>query len=135
MKPTLAIAMLLCCVAMAETKKRSAIEEAKKPDAIPEPALTPAATAAVSLAKDWQQGDPLPTPGANGTVIYRYGAAMPPIVCAPERLTTILLEAGEKVQSEPVMGDTLRWDYHLMVAGEGPGARTSVVIKPRRPGV
>ena len=125
MKRMLAIAMLFCSVAIAETRKRPATEEAKKPDVIPEPALTPAATAAVSLAKIWQQGDPLPTPGENGTVIYRYGAAMPPIVCAPERLTTILLEAGEKVQSQPVMGDTLRWDYQLMVAGEGPTARTS----------
>jgi type IV secretion system protein VirB9 len=97
--------------------------------------LTPAATEAVSLAKTWQEGDPLPTPGENGTVIYRYGAAMPPIVCAPERLTTILLEAGEKVQSQPVMGDTLRWDYQLMIAGEGQTARTSLVIKPKRPGV
>jgi P-type conjugative transfer protein TrbG len=135
MKRTLAIAMLFCFVAIAETRKRPASEEAKTPEVIPEPALTPAATAAVSLAKIWQQGDPLPTPGENGTVIYRYGAAMPPIVCAPERLTTILLEAGEKVQSQPVMGDTLRWDYQLMVAGEGPTARTSLVIKPKRPDV
>ena len=132
---TFAIAMILCSFAFPETKKRPAMEEAKKPEAIPEPVLTPAATAAVSLAKIWQQGDPFPTAGENGTVVYRYGAAMPPIVCAPERLTTIHLEAGEKVQSQPVMGDTLRWDYQLLIAGEGPTARTSLVIKPKRPDV
>lgn len=126
---TITIATLFCSVAIAETKKQHAIEEAKKTES----ALTPAATAAVSLAKIWQQGDPIPAPGENGAVIYRYGAAMPPIVCAPERLTIILLEAGEKVQSQPMMGDTSRWDYQLMVAGEGPTARTGVVIKPKRP--
>jgi type IV secretion system protein VirB9 len=110
-------------------------DELKKTNVRPDPVLTPAASEAVSLAKGWQQGDPLPTPGENGTVVYRYGAAMPPIICAPERLTTILLEAGERVQSQPVMGDTLRWDYQLMFAGEGPTARTSLVIKPKRPGV
>ena len=120
--------------AHAQTKQPAAKEEPKKSEIV-RPELTPAASAAVSLAKHWQDGDPLPSPGENGTVVYRYGAAMPPIVCAPERLTTILLEPGERVQSQPVMGDTARWDYQLMTAGEGPMARTSVVLKPKRPGV
>src|SRR5215831_12000430 len=38
-------------------------DELKKTNVRPDPVLTPAASEAVSLAKDWQQGDPLPTPG------------------------------------------------------------------------
>ena len=133
------IVLALCLVAYAQKKPQPSPTpvrvEGKKPDARPELGLTPAASEAVTLARFWQEGDPLPTPGENGTVIYRYGVAMPPIVCAPERLTTILLEPGEKVQSQPVMGDTARWDYQLMVAGEGPTARTSLVIKPKRPAI
>ena len=129
------IFFLFCLVAAAQKRPSSPTAKEESKATAVEPALTPAATTAVSLAEDWQQGDPLPTAGENGTVVYRYGAAMPPIVCAPQRLTTILLEAGEKVQSQPVMGDTLRWDYQLMIAGEGPTARTSLVIKPKRPGV
>jgi P-type conjugative transfer protein TrbG len=126
--------MSLSLVAGAQTTRRNqTVKEA--PPGIVKPDLPPAASAAVSLATEWQNGDPQPQAGDNGSVIYRYGAAMPPIVCAPERLTTILLEPGERVQAQPVIGDSSRWDYQLLSAGEGPTARTSVVLKPKRPNV
>lgn len=98
-------------------------------------AENPAANAAIAIAEEWRDGDPLPTAGENGAIVYRYGAAMPPIICAPERLTTILLEPGERIQNPPMMGDTLRWEYQMLVAGEGALARTSVVLKPKRVGI
>jgi type IV secretion system protein TrbG len=128
------IAIAFCSGAFAQKQQKQEM----KPEPVivkPVPPLTAAASEAVSLAKDWQDGDPLPTPRENGTVVYRYGAAMPAIICAPERLTTIMLEPGERVQSPPVMGDTARWDYQLMTAGEGPTARTSIVLKPKRPDI
>ena len=110
---------------------------ASAPAVVPEaPAAVPATSdAAVTIAKQWQEGDPLAAPGDNGAVVYRWGAGMAPIICAPERLTTIALEAGEKISSAPVLGDTVRWEYQLMTAGAGPTERTSVVIKPKRPGI
>jgi type IV secretion system protein VirB9 len=97
--------------------------------------LSPSSTTALAVAEEWQTGDPLPAAGANGSVVYRYGAAMPPIFCVPLRLTTIVLEAGERLQSPLVMGDTLRWEYELLTAGEGPAARTTVVLKAKRPDI
>src|SRR6476646_1437267 len=100
-------------VARAQTQGPPEAKEQPKPAVKVE---NPAANVALAIAEEWRAGDPLPTAGENGAIIYRYGAAMPPIVCAPERLTTILLEPGERIQNPPMMGDTLRWEYQLLTA-------------------
>src|ERR1700733_2380571 len=72
------------------------------------------------------------TSGENGAVKFQYGAALPPIICAPERLTTVFLEPGEHVKDQPGIGDSTRWVYTLMTSGNDAGAQTLIVVKPKQ---
>ena len=47
-----------------------------------------------------------------------------------DKVTDIVLEAGEKITSEPVAGDTVRWKVSSLVSGEGEDLKTHIVIKP-----
>jgi hypothetical protein len=76
MKRTLAIAMLFCSVAIAETGKRPASEEAKKPDVIPEPVLTPAHARQFRWPRSGSKATRSHA-GENGAVIYRTAPPMP----------------------------------------------------------
>jgi P-type conjugative transfer protein TrbG len=82
------------------------------------------------IERAWQQGNALPTGTADGAVQFRYSAALPPVVCAPERLTSIFLQPGETIHDQPGIGDSTRWLYTLMSSGEGATAQTVIVIKP-----
>ena len=97
--------------------------------------LTFSALEALAISQNAQTGDALPTPGQNGSVKFTYGAALPPVICAPERLTTIFLERGERIKEQPGLGDSTRWLYTLMTSGDGPTAQTLIVIKPKQAGL
>ncbi|MCU1329725.1 MAG: P-type conjugative transfer protein TrbG [Bryobacterales bacterium] len=90
---------------------------------------------AYAMEKAAPPKEPAPSTKENGPLVYQFEEPIPTINCTPERLTTIFLEPGESVQSKPVMGDTLRWEYELLTSGSGPAARTSIVLKPKRPDI
>ncbi len=52
-----------------------------------------------------------------------------------DRLTDIALEPGESLTAEPVAGDTEGWIKSEFTSGNGPNARTHIVVKPRDEGI
>src|SRR5271157_477701 len=72
--------------------------------------LSPTAAAAVLASQQWWSQTNTPAAGADGRVLYSYGAGMPTIVCAPLRVCIVEMEQGEKIVGEPHIGDAVRWN-------------------------
>lgn len=68
-------------------------------------------------------------PGTDGAVVFRYGAAMPTIVCAPLYVCSVALQPGEVVNNVQV-GDPVRWKITPALSGSGPLQVTHVTVKP-----
>jgi type IV secretion system protein TrbG len=77
----------------------------------------------------------MPTPGADGRVVYAYGAGMPVVVCAPLRVCAIELEPGEHVQSQPQIGDARRWEVTPVASGSGLDQTALLIVKPIEAGL
>ena len=73
-----------------------------------EVALPASAQSALVVAKGWMAEKQAPAPGADGRVLYTYGAGMPTVVCAPMRVCVVELETGEHLSGEPHVGDSVR---------------------------
>ncbi len=71
----------------------------------------------------------LAAPGEAGTVVFRFGAVMPSVICAPLYVCDIALQAGEAVSSVQV-GDAMRWRVVPAISGAGSAQVTHVVVKP-----
>jgi type IV secretion system protein VirB9 len=76
-----------------------------------------------------------PLPGADGRVLYSYGAGLPTVVCAPLRVCIIELQAGEKLAGEPHIGDSIRWNVSPAMFRHGDAATTVIVLKPQIAGL
>lgn len=84
----------------------------------------------VETATRWDQNaDDLATVGDGGSIVVRYGASIPTLVCAPLRICDIVLEPGEVVTAVDA-GDTVRWALTPSVSGTGDTAQTHIVVKP-----
>jgi type IV secretion system protein TrbG len=101
----------------------------------PHVVLNATAANAASVADVWESGFNLPTPGADGRVLYTFGEGMPVVVCAPLRVCTLELEAGEHVQSPPQIGDGRRWEVTPVSSGSGLNQTALLVIKPIEAGL
>jgi type IV secretion system protein VirB9 len=111
---------------------------APPPPANPKPIqpLNAAAREAVGLSADWKEGAAAPVAtDSSGRVLYSFGAGLPTVVCAPLRVCTIELQQGEKVTSEPHLGDTVRWNSALAFYGTGEAETPVVVLKPQASGL
>jgi type IV secretion system protein TrbG len=97
--------------------------------------LTPTAQAAVGVSEKWSAEPNTPAPGPDGRVLYSYGGGLPIVVCAPLRLCTIELEAGEHIVGVPQVGDSVRWRISPASYGKGNDAITVLVLKPLDPGL
>jgi type IV secretion system protein VirB9 len=97
--------------------------------------LTPTAEAAVRLSEEWLTESNAPAPGADGRVVYSYGAGLPTVVCAPLRVCIVELQAGERLVGEPHIGDSVRWNIDPASFGKGDSATTIIVIKPQDSGL
>lgn len=71
----------------------------------------------------------LAAPGDAGAVVFRFGASMPTIVCAPLYVCDMSLQPGETVTSVQV-GDATRWKVVPAVSGSGAHQITHVIVKP-----
>ena len=97
--------------------------------------LPSAAQSALTVAKGWMAEKQTPAPGADGRVLYTYGAGMPTVVCAPMRVCVVELEAGEHFLGEPHVGDSVRWVISPAMAGSGRQETPMLVIKPKQAGL
>ncbi len=119
----LLVAVLISCTAaLGETEPAVEAQDPKP--------LTGSAAEAVALAKYWNDGGGVPSPVSIdqvGRVKYAYGSDMPTLVCAPLRVCTLELEAGELVTGDLQVGDPVRWTFSLMAYG---GAGGSIPLTP-----
>jgi type IV secretion system protein TrbG len=97
--------------------------------------LPSTAQSALTVAKGWMAEKQTPAPGADGRVLYTYGAGMPTVVCAPMRVCVVELEAGEHLSGEPHLGDSVRWVISPAMAGSGRQETPMLVIKPKQAGL
>jgi len=98
-------------------------------------ALTPTAADAVALAKTLVNERNTPTPSADGRVVYLYGVGLPTIVCAPLRVCSLELQAGEHILGEPQIGDSVRWEVSPAISGVDANAIPILVLKPKMTGL
>lgn len=97
--------------------------------------LNPAAMEAVRVSETWRTGQNAPVAGADGRVLYAYGAGLPIIICAPLRVCMIELQAGERITGEPQIGDSVRWLVSPAMYGQGEETTQVIVLKPQEPGL
>lgn len=97
--------------------------------------LPSTAQSALTVAKGWMAEKQTPAPGADGRVLYTFGAGMPTVVCAPMRVCVVELEAGEHLSGEPHVGDSVRWVISPAMAGSGRQETPMLVIKPKQAGL
>ncbi len=97
--------------------------------------LNPTAQEAVRVSESWRVAHNTPAAGADGRVLYAYGAGLPIIVCAPLRVCIIELQAGEHITGEPQIGDSVRWNLSPAMYGQGESATSMIVLKPQEPGL
>lgn len=91
---------------------------------------------ALALVKEFSGGKNAvpPVQGQNGALNYAYGNHVPKIVCRPNRITDIALQAGEKVTAVHA-GDTTRWQISPAKSGSGEQETIHVVVKPLIPDI
>jgi len=101
----------------------------------PRAELNAAATDAVAVAHQLDSSIIMPTPGADGRVMYIFGQGMPVLVCAPLRVCAVELESGEHLQSPPQIGDSRRWEITPAISGSGLDETPLLIVKPIEPGL
>jgi type IV secretion system protein VirB9 len=101
----------------------------------PHAELNSTALNATSVATNWEAAFNLATPGADGRVVYMFGAGMPVLVCAPLRVCVLELERGEHIQSQPQIGDSRRWDVTPVSSGTGVDEIPLLIVKPIEAGL
>lgn len=89
----------------------------------------------VNQSKKWLVANNRPTVGEDGRLIFTFGAGLPVIVCAPLRICVIELQAGERVNKDVQLGDSVRWIVTPAESGAGKTAQTLVIIKPKEAGL
>ncbi len=97
--------------------------------------LTPTALEAVRVSERWRDESTAPTAGSDGRVLYNFGAGLPTVVCAPLRVCIIELQAGERIEGDPQIGDSVRWNISPAMYGKGDQATPVLVLKPQTSGL
>jgi P-type conjugative transfer protein TrbG len=98
-----------------------------------EPVLDDEERAGVQVTDAWREKSyesMVSQAGTTGSVLFRYGASYPSIVCAILQVTDIELEPGEVVTQVNV-GDATRWSVESAVSGSGSEQVQHLIVKPR----
>ena len=121
----------------AAARGRGVAKEARVPSdwRAPHAEMNATAVNAATVAGAWESSFNLPTPGADGRVLYTFGEGMPVVVCAPLRVCALELEAGEHIQSPPQIGDGRRWEVTPVSSGSGLDQRVLLIVKPIEAGL
>lgn len=128
MKRTIVLAALLCWIpamAAAQDGTPTVFNTRDTP-------LTPAERDALRISQEWQERSATgirPVAGAEGAVVFLFGATEPSIVCAVLQICDVQLQAGEQVNSINV-GDSARWLIEPAVSNSGPNETQHLIIKP-----
>lgn len=85
--------------------------------------------AGVNLANKWKSNPEKPRRGADGNVVYLFGATLPTLVCSPLQVCSIKLQPGEVV-SDVHAGDSVRWKITPATEGQGEETTTMLIVKP-----
>lgn len=96
------------------------------------PRLTPAQRDGLRISQDWLDRSATgmrPVAGAEGAVLFLFGATEPSIVCAVLQICDVQLQPGEQVNSVNV-GDSARWLIEPAVSSSGPNETQHLIIKP-----
>ncbi len=101
----------------------------------PHTELNSTAATAVAVERQLEASAAVPTPGADGRVIYVFGQGTPVMVCAPLRVCALELQAGEHLQSEPQIGDSRRWEITPVLSGSGLEQAPVLIVKPIEAGL
>lgn len=87
----------------------------------------------VDAARDAATVEPAPGGYINAIQVYPYTAgALYRLYAAPEQVSDIALQAGEKLVSVSA-GDTVRWVVGDTTSGEGAAERVHILVKPIAP--
>jgi type IV secretion system protein VirB9 len=93
---------------------------------------------ALNLVQDFAKAKhavpPVSLQNQNGALSYVYGDHIPRIVCRPNHLTDIALQAGEKGTAVHA-GDTARWQIAPAKSGTDAGETVHVIVKPLMPDI
>lgn len=128
MKRTIVLAALLCsipAIAAAQDGTPTVFNTRDTP-------LTPSERDALRISQEWQERSATgirPVAGAEGAVVFLFGATEPSIVCAVLQICDVQLQAGEQVNSINV-GDSARWLIEPAVSSSGPNETQHLIIKP-----
>jgi type IV secretion system protein TrbG len=95
----------------------------------PEVPLSKKERRGVVYGRQWASNPDMPARGEDGGVVFRFGATLPTVVCAPLYVCDLVLEAGEVVNDLNV-GDSVRWQITPASQGSAESAITHVIIKP-----
>jgi len=98
-------------------------------------ALSETAREAVALSAKLSNEQNSPVPGPDGRVVYTFGVGQPTLVATPLRVSSIELQAGEKILGEPQIGDSVRWIVTPILSGSGDAATPILVVKPKMAGL
>jgi type IV secretion system protein VirB9 len=98
-------------------------------------ALSETAREAVALSAKLSNEQNNPVPGPDGRVVYTFGVGQPTLVATPLRVSSIELQAGEKILGEPQIGDSVRWVVNPISSGSGDAATPILVVKPKVTGL
>ena len=96
------------------------------------PPLTQQQREALAISQDWLDRSATgmaPVAGAEGAVVFLFGATEPSIVCAVLQICDVQLQPGEQVNSINV-GDSARWLIEPAVSSTGPNETQHLIIKP-----
>ena len=113
----------------------AASEQLKELTSKPDVPLSQPAIEAIRVSEKWRGESISPIAGADGRVIYNFGAGLPTVVCAPLRVCMIELQAGEKLEGEPQIGDSVRWNVSPAIYGNGDQTTPIIVLKPQMAGL
>ena len=97
--------------------------------------LDPKEAEGLRLASKWKSNPDKPHTGADGSVVYLFGATLPTLVCSPLEVCTIVLEPGETVTDKVHVGDKARWKISPGSKGDAEGETTLVIVKPTDAGL
>lgn len=128
MKRNIILAALLCSIPAIAAAQEGAPTVFSTRDT----PLTPAERDALRISQDWQERSATgirPVAGAEGSVVFLFGATEPSIVCAVLQICDVQLQAGEQVNSINV-GDSARWLIEPAVSNSGPNETQHLIIKP-----
>jgi type IV secretion system protein VirB9 len=95
----------------------------------PQAPLTRKERRGVAYGRQWAENPDMPARGADGGIVFTFGATLPTVVCAPLYVCDLVLEAGETVNDLNI-GDSVRWQIIPATQGAGEDQTTHVIIKP-----